>query len=45
MKNAAEHAGASMNDLTDETVVEGLVGNGVLTGVPVRVSACEPAVA
>ncbi len=45
MRNAAAHAGASMNDLTDETVVEGLVGNGVLTGVPVRVSACEPAVA
>jgi anaerobic selenocysteine-containing dehydrogenase len=44
-RNAAAHAGASMNDLTDENVVEGLVGNGVLTGVPVRVSACEPAVA
>ena len=45
MKNAAAHPGASMNDLTDENVVEGMVGNGVLTGVPVRVSACEPAVA
>ncbi|MFN2375575.1 MAG: molybdopterin-dependent oxidoreductase [Candidatus Binatia bacterium] len=45
MKNAAARPGASMNDLTDENVVEGMVGNGVLTGVPVRVSACEPAVA
>lgn len=45
MRNAAAHAGASMNDLTDENVVEGMVGNGVLTGVPVRISACEPAVA
>jgi anaerobic selenocysteine-containing dehydrogenase len=45
MRNAAEKPGASMNDLTDENVVEGMVGNGVLTGVPVRVSACEPAVA
>lgn len=44
-RNAAAHAGASMNDLTDENVVEGMVGNGVLTGVPVRVSASEPAVA
>ncbi|HEY2772612.1 MAG TPA: molybdopterin-dependent oxidoreductase [Candidatus Binatia bacterium] len=44
-RNAAAHPGASMNDLTDESIVEGLVGNGVLTGVPVRVSACEPAVA
>jgi anaerobic selenocysteine-containing dehydrogenase len=44
-RNAAAHAGASMNDLTDENVVEGMVGNGVLTGVPVRVSAFEPAVA
>lgn len=44
-RHAAAHAGASMNDLTDETVVEGMVGNGVLTGVPVRVSAFEPAVA
>ncbi len=43
MKNAAARPGASMNDLTDEAVVEGMVGNGVLTGVPVRVSACEPA--
>lgn len=43
-RNATAHAGASMNDLTDEAIVEGMVGNGVLTGFPVRVSAFEPAV-
>jgi len=36
---ASAHAGASMNDLTDENVVEGMMGNAVLTGVPVRVTA------
>ncbi|HYC56163.1 MAG TPA: molybdopterin-dependent oxidoreductase [Candidatus Binatia bacterium] len=41
MQLAAAKAGASMNDLTDEAVTEGLVGNGVLTGVPVRVRAYE----
>lgn len=45
MQSAAERPGASMNDLTDESIVEGMVGNAVLTGVPVRVSAFEPAVA
>ncbi len=40
---ATASPGASMNDVTDETVVEGLVGNAVLTGVPVRVAAREPA--
>lgn len=42
-RHAAAKPGVSMNDLTDENVVEGLCGNAVLTGVPVRVSACEPA--
>jgi anaerobic selenocysteine-containing dehydrogenase len=41
MKVAAERPGVSMNDLTDASEVEGLVGNAVLTGVPVRVSARE----
>ncbi len=36
---ASEHAGVSMNDLTDDAACEGLMGNAVLTGVPVRVSA------
>jgi anaerobic selenocysteine-containing dehydrogenase len=35
---AAENAGVSMNDLTDDSVLEGMLGNGVLTGVPVRVT-------
>lgn len=35
---AAQKAGVSMNDLTDETVVEGMLGTGVLTAIPVRVS-------
>ncbi|RMD82601.1 MAG: molybdopterin oxidoreductase family protein, partial [Candidatus Dadabacteria bacterium] len=34
---AARRPGVSMNDLTDEQVVEGLLGNAVLTGVPVEV--------
>ena len=34
---AAQHAGASVNDLTDELLVDELSGNAVLSGVPVRV--------
>ncbi len=37
-KLAAENAGVSMNDLTDDAALEGLMGNGVLTAVPVSVS-------
>ncbi len=43
MRVAGARPGVSMNDLTDEETLEGLVGNAVLTGVPVRVSAHEPA--
>ncbi len=45
MPDAAARPGVSMNDLTDESVTEGLCGNGVLTGVRVRVSAFDGAVA
>ena len=38
---AAQNAGVSMNDLTDDAACEGLMGNAVLTGVPVRVSSCS----
>lgn len=38
LSRASQHAGASVNDLTDETVLDGLTGNAVLNGVPVRVS-------
>jgi len=34
---AGEHPGVSINDLTDESVVDDLCGNAVLSGVPVRV--------
>ena len=37
---AERHPGVSINDLTDESVVDNLCGNAVLSGVPVRV---EPA--
>ena len=36
---AQAHAGASLNDLTDETFLDELTGNAALSGVPVRVSA------
>lgn len=36
---AAMHAGVSVNDLTDETVVDAVSGNAVLNGVPVDISA------
>ncbi|MDC0711522.1 molybdopterin-dependent oxidoreductase [Stigmatella sp. ncwal1] len=35
---AAEHAGASLNDLTDEQRVDALSGNAAFSGVPVRVT-------
>jgi anaerobic selenocysteine-containing dehydrogenase len=34
---ARDHPGVSINDLTDELVVDDLCGNAVLSGVPVRV--------
>ena len=37
---AAEHAGASLNDLTDPAGIDPLSGNAVLSGVPVRVERC-----
>ena len=36
---AGKHPGVSINDLTDESVVDDLCGNAVLSGVPVRVEA------
>lgn len=43
MRYAAARPGASMNDVTDETVTEALCGNAILTGVRVRVNARGPA--
>ncbi|WP_020407365.1 molybdopterin oxidoreductase family protein [Hahella ganghwensis] len=36
-KTAAEHAGVSLNDLTDEQFIDQLSGNAALNGVPVKV--------
>ncbi len=33
---AGQHPGVSVNDWTDESIVEGVVGQSVLKGVPVR---------
>ena len=38
MRVAAEHAGASINDLTDPAEIDPLSGNAVLSGVPVRLA-------
>jgi len=39
---AGKHPGVSINDLTDESEVDDLCGNAVLSGVAVRVEAVEP---
>ncbi len=40
---AAEHAGASVNDVTDPSVVDGLTGNAAFNDVPVRLEAVSTA--
>ncbi len=40
---AAAHAGASVNDITDPSVVDRLTGNAAFNDVPVRVEALAPA--
>jgi hypothetical protein len=42
---AAQHAGASLNDVTDAARVDVLSGNAALSGVPVRVRAVQPSLA
>ena len=39
MRVAAEHAGVSVNHVTDDQLVDLLAGTAVLNGVPVRVEA------
>ena len=39
LRVAAAHAGASVNDLTDEQLVDGLCGTAAFSGVPVVVAA------
>ena len=36
---ATQHAGQSINDLTDEQRIDALTGNAAFNGVPVRVEA------
>jgi anaerobic selenocysteine-containing dehydrogenase len=43
MRIAEQHAGVNANALTDDRLLEPIVGNAVLNGVPVRVSPSEPA--
>jgi anaerobic selenocysteine-containing dehydrogenase len=43
LQTAAQHPGASVNDLTDETLLDELCGNAALNGVPVRVEALDRA--
>ncbi len=42
LATAREHAGASVNDLTDDRLLDELSGNAALNGVPVRVDAITP---
>lgn len=39
---ASAHAGVNCNELTDDAVLENIVGNAVLNGVPVTVERHEP---
>jgi len=39
---ARQHPGASLNDVTDDRMVDGLSGNAVLSGVPVEVESVAP---
>ncbi|NMO21289.1 molybdopterin oxidoreductase family protein [Pyxidicoccus fallax] len=42
MKVATEHAGTSINDLTDDRALDALSGNAAFSGTPVRVRRAEP---
>ncbi|MNG31668.1 hypothetical protein D3C84_1175160 [compost metagenome] len=43
ISTAQAHPGISMNDLTDENLVDQLSGNAVLNGVPVTLRRCDGA--
>ena len=43
-KIAQAHAGVSVNDLTDDTLIDQLSGNAAVNGVPVQLEAIEPEV-
>lgn len=42
LRVAAEHPGASLNDITDDTAYDALSGTSALTGLPVEVRAAPP---
>jgi anaerobic selenocysteine-containing dehydrogenase len=42
LRVAVEHAGVSVNDLTDDRLLDGLCGTAVFSGVPVQVTSAEP---
>ena len=41
-RRAAAHPGASVNDITDPSIVDRLTGNAAFNDVPVRVQAAVP---
>lgn len=41
LRVAEEHAGVSLNDLTNPALIDALTGNAVLNGVPVRVESAQ----
>lgn len=41
-KIAQAHAGVSVNDLTDDTLIDTLSGNAAVNGVPVQLEAVAP---
>jgi anaerobic selenocysteine-containing dehydrogenase len=43
LATAIEHAGVSLNDLTDDLAVDSLSGNAAFSGVPVWVERSSPA--
>lgn len=43
-KIAQAHAGVSVNDLTDDTLIDQLSGNAAVNGVPVQLEAIAPEV-
>ncbi len=42
-KVAGSHAGVSINDWVDDSVVEPIIGQSILNGVPVRLGPSRPA--
>ena len=44
LSRAEAHAGVSCNDLVDDGVIEGVVGNAVFSGVPIRLQPVEDGV-